>query len=204
MYKKYFPELSELQCEKLLTLEKGIAEWNEKINLISRKDTEHIAVRHVLHSPAIAKVIKFQSGSLLVDIGTGGGFPGLPLAIMFPDVEFILTDSISKKIMVVNDLKERLALVNVEARASRVESIKVQADFMISRAVAPLDTLSRWSMKLISKKEKNQLPNGILCLKGGDFKAELKPFGRRAICFPISTYFKEEFFETKQVVYLQN
>jgi 16S rRNA (guanine527-N7)-methyltransferase len=200
---KYFPQLPQNTAEKLASLKSLYADWNEKINVISRKDMDHFYERHVLHSLAIAHYVHFQNGNRVLDIGTGGGFPGIPLAIFFPETEFYLVDSIGKKILVVNDLIEQLGLKNVQALNVRCESLKTKYDFVCNRAVAPVDDLLRWTQKLIHQTHKNKLPNGILCLKGGDLKEELKKHKKYSVVYPIKEFFKEEFFDTKSVVYIQ-
>lgn len=201
--RKYFPELSRKQFQQFELLQREFLEWNSKINLISRKDEENFEERHILHSLSIAKVIKFSPGTQILDLGTGGGFPGLPLAIFFPEVQFTMADSIGKKIMVVNDLIDKLELSNAKGVHTRAEQLKDKYDFVTNRAVAPVTELLKWSQNLISQKHRNTLPNGLLCLKGGDLKEELKPFKKYSILYPIKDYYKEEFFETKYVVYVQ-
>lgn len=178
-------------------------EWNEKINVVSRKDIDHLYVNHVLHSLAIAKVITFRKDARVLDVGTGGGFPGIPLAILFPETNFHLVDSIGKKITVVKAVAEGLALTNVKAEQARAETLKGEYDFVISRAVTRLSELYRWTHKLIRKRSDHPLPNGILCLKGGDLTEELAEVGRPIRIFPLKEFFKEEYFETKVVVYVE-
>jgi len=201
--KKYFPELSTEQIELYRQHQQLLLEWNEKINLISRKDIAEFEIHHQLHSLSICKVLKFVAGTKLIDIGTGGGFPGIPLAIFYPECEFTLVDSIGKKILVVQDLIEKLGLTNVRALPKRGEELKEKFDFVTNRAVASVSDIMRWTQKLISPKHLNAMPNGILCLKGGDLREELKEFKKYSIVFPIKEYFKEEYFETKSVVYIQ-
>ncbi|MDD3771129.1 MAG: 16S rRNA (guanine(527)-N(7))-methyltransferase RsmG [Weeksellaceae bacterium] len=197
----YFPNLTEIQLEQFSKLKDLYEDWNEKINVISRKDTEELYIRHVLHSLGIAKVMMFSSGSKVLDVGTGGGFPGIPLAILFPEVEFHLVDSIQKKILVVSEIANALNLKNVKAETQRVEKLKSQYDFIVSRAVTQMPKFVNWVRNKIKKEHKNPLPNGILYLKGGDLTDELKDFPT-AIEYPLSNYFSESFFETKKVVYL--
>ena len=180
------------------------ADWNEKINVISRKDIENITEKHILHSLAIAKVIQFNAKTKILDVGTGGGFPGIPLAIMFPDCEFHLVDSIAKKINVVSEISKAIGLTNVKAEQARAETLNEKYDFVVSRAVTAFPEFLGWVKKNISKKDHNELPNGILYLKGGDLNDELRGFERQVKIFNISNYFEEEFFETKKVVYFSN
>lgn len=198
---KYFPDLSEKQIEQLSKLKDLYFEWNEKINVISRKDIDELYIKHVLHSLAIAKVMKFKDGSEVLDVGTGGGFPGIPLAILFPEVNFHLVDSIQKKILVVSEVANALELKNVKAETQRVEKLKSKYDFIVSRAVTQMPKFVGWVRGKIKKENINPLPNGILYLKGGDLSEELKDF-KTAEIYPISEFFSEEFFETKKVVYL--
>lgn len=199
---KYFSKLDELQIARFGQLEPLYAEWNAQINLISRKDFDGFYERHVLHSLAIAKLIKFTPGTKVLDVGTGGGFPGIPLAIMFPEVQFHLVDSIGKKIKVVNAVIESLELKNATAQQIRAEELKDKYDFVVSRAVTRLPEFVPWVQKNISAKQINPMPNGILYLKGGEIYAELKPFKRSVFVKNLSDYFDEEYFETKKVVHL--
>lgn len=199
---QYFPKLTVLQQEQFTKLPELYATWNEKINVISRKDIDNLMERHILHSLAIAQIIRFKSGSAILDVGTGGGFPGIPLAILFPEVHFTLIDSIGKKIKVVEAVVETLGLQNVEALHTRVQQVKGKFDFVVSRAVTNLQELVKISRKRIKEEGKNGLPNGIICLKGGNLQKELNPFGKNVVAFPISDFFKEDFFETKKVIYL--
>jgi 16S rRNA (guanine527-N7)-methyltransferase len=199
---KYFPKLSIEQTCQFIVLEDLYADWNSKINLISRKDIEHLYERHILHSLGIAKVVNFKDGSSIMDVGTGGGFPGIPLAILFPKVHFLLLDSIGKKVKVAEDIATKINLQNVECRHAQAEEEKRTFDFIVSRAVMPLPDLAKITKKNIDKTQRNALPNGILCLKGGDLQAELQPFKNKAVEYPLSDYFEEEFFVTKKVVYL--
>jgi len=199
---KYFPKLDESQIARFSQLETLYAEWNAQINVISRKDFDGFYEHHVLHSLAIAKLISFMAGTKVLDVGTGGGFPGIPLAIMFPEVKFHLVDSIGKKIKVVNAVIEALELKNATAQQIRAEELKDKYDFVVSRAVTRLPEFVQWVQKNISTKQSNPMPNGILYLKGGDITAEIKPFKRSVFVKDLSDYFEEEFFETKKVVHL--
>ncbi|MBP6527798.1 MAG: 16S rRNA (guanine(527)-N(7))-methyltransferase RsmG [Prevotella sp.] len=200
---KYFPELDEKQRQQFEMLDALYRDWNAKINVISRKDIDNIYVHHVLHSLAIAKAIRFKDGSRILDFGTGGGFPGIPLAIMFPNCKFRLIDGTGKKIMVANEVAKALGLQNVEAIHRRGEEEKGEYDFIVSRAVMQLPLLMRIIQKNISKKEKNALPNGLLCLKGGDLKEELKPYQNIVDVMPLEDMFDEEWFkEDKKLIYL--
>ena len=199
---KYFPELNKNQISTFEKLGALYHEWNEKINVISRKDIDNLYLHHVLHSLAIVKVIKFKAGSRVLDVGTGGGFPGIPLAIMFPEVQFHLIDSIGKKITVVNEVANILQLSNVKGEHIRVESLKKQYDFVISRAVTRFDRFRVISRKNINSKHNNQINNGILYLKGGDFADELKGVEKKTTIYNISDFFNEPFFETKKVIHM--
>jgi 16S rRNA (guanine527-N7)-methyltransferase len=199
---EYFPNLSETQKEQFAQLLPLYQDWNSKINVISRKDMEQFYEHHVLHSLGIAKVIQFKSGTKVLDVGTGGGFPGIPLAILFPETDFFLVDSIGKKIKVVNAVAEAIGLKNVRAQQVRAEELKEQFDFVVSRAVTVLPEFQGWVKNKFLKKSFSNLPNGILYLKGGDLTEELTPFKGKVKTFELKDYFKEEFFETKKVVYL--
>lgn len=199
---KYFPHLNEIQIAHFKQIEPLYAEWNSKINVVSRKDFSELYERHVLHSLAIAKFIRFVPGTNVLDIGTGGGFPGIPLAIFFPDVKFHLIDSIGKKIKVVNGVAETLNLKNVTAEKIRAEQLNKKYDFVVSRAVTRLPEFVGWVRNNISRKQKNAIPNGILYLKGGDLKEEIHPFKTGVFVQNLSEYFDEEFFETKKLVHL--
>ncbi|SHJ81354.1 16S rRNA m(7)G-527 methyltransferase [Tangfeifania diversioriginum] len=199
---KYFPDLTPEQIELFTQLEPLYADWNSKINVISRKDFSEFYERHVLHSLAIAKLIHFTPGSEILDVGTGGGFPGIPLAIFFPHVNFHLVDSIGKKIKVVKAVAESLGLENVTAEQIRVEQLKTKYNFVVSRAVTRMPEFVSWVRKNISLKQQNALPNGILYLKGGDLTKEIKPFRKQIFIQHLSDYFEEEFFETKMLVHL--
>jgi 16S rRNA (guanine527-N7)-methyltransferase len=200
--RKYFPDLTEQQESRLAALYDLYTDWNAKINLISRKDIENLYIKHILHSLGIAKVIRFTDDSAILDVGTGGGFPGIPLAILFPKVHFLLLDSIGKKVKVAEDVAFQIGLKNVECIHARVEDEKRKFDFVVSRAVMPLSDLVKVAKKNIDKKQQNALPNGFLCLKGGDLQAELQPFKNRIVEYELSDYFEEEFFKTKKVIYL--
>jgi 16S rRNA (guanine527-N7)-methyltransferase len=198
----YFPDLLSAQLEQFRQLGPLYSEWNEKINVISRKDIDELYERHVLHSLAIAKFTTFKPGTQLLDVGTGGGFPGIPLAIMFPEVHFHLVDSIGKKIKVVEEIARTIGLTNVTAEHNRMEKIKGPFDFIVSRAVAPTKQLYNWTHQSISKVSRNSLDNGWILLKGGDLKQELKEAKLPYQMTAISDYFSEAFFETKQVIYI--
>jgi 16S rRNA (guanine527-N7)-methyltransferase len=200
--KKYFHDLRPEQISQFERLGTLVTEWNEKINVISRKDIESLYEKHILHSLAIAKIISFRAGSKILDVGTGGGFPGIPLAILFPACHFILIDSIGKKIKVVQDIAEKLGLDNVTAIQTRVEEVKETFDFVVSRAVTSFPDFVAMVRKNISKTQKNSRPNGIIYLKGGDFQEEIKPFKQLAEVDEIKSFFEEPFFETKKIVYL--
>lgn len=199
---KYFPDLSKTQVGCFDSLKSLYIDWNSKLNLISRKDMDHLYEHHILHSLAIAKFLQFNKGASVLDIGTGGGFPGIPLAIMFPDVKFTLIDSIGKKIRAVEDIAFSLRLENVKAEQIRAEQVRGQFDFVVSRATAPLDKLMYWINRSISKINNHHIPNGIICLKGGDLTEELSFCKDKALVYAISDYFREPFFETKKIIYL--
>jgi 16S rRNA (guanine527-N7)-methyltransferase len=199
----YFPDLSPKQIQQFEALEGLYQNWNAQINVISRKDTDHFYERHVLHSLAIAKIVQFLPGSSVLDIGTGGGFPGIPLAILFPEVQFHLVDSIGKKIKVVQEVATSLGLQNVQASHARAETIKDRYDFIVSRAVTQMPVFLTWVKGKSAKKNLHNLKNGVLYLKGGDLSEELAGLRYPVKEFPISEYYKEEFFETKKVVYVQ-
>ena len=198
---KQFPNLTENQILQFKKLEVLYHDWNAKINVISRKDIDELYTKHVLHSLAIAKIQPFEAGSYVLDVGTGGGFPGIPLAILFPETRFYLIDVIAKKIKVVRAVADALGLKNVKAEQIRAENVKGDYDFIVSRAVTNMPDFVSWIKDKIKKQNKHQLPNGILYLKGGDLSEELKDFPK-ATEYNISEFFKDEFFETKKVVHL--
>lgn len=199
---KYFPHLTEEQHRQFTALYDLYLDWNAKINVISRKDIENLYEHHVLHSLAIAKVIDFKPGTTVMDLGTGGGFPGIPLAILFPETKFHLVDSIGKKVRVANEVADAIGLRNVTFRHARAQEEKQLFDFVVSRAVMPLSDLIEIIKKNISKKQINALPNGLICLKGGELQHETLPFKNKTVIYNISDFFGEEFFETKKVVYV--
>lgn len=198
---KYFPELTEVQISQFQQLEALYHDWNSKINVISRKDIDQLYVKHVLHSLAIAKIQKFEPGTYVLDVGTGGGFPGIPLAILFPETRFYLIDVILKKVNVVKAVAESLNLKNVKAEQIRAENVKGDFDFIVSRAVTNMPDFVSWIKDKIKKQQKHELKNGILYLKGGDLTEELASFPN-AKQYNISDFFEDDFFETKKVVYL--
>lgn len=200
--KAYFPELNETQTRQIDILYELYADWNAKINVISRKDIENLYLHHVLHSLGIIKMMKFKEGSTVMDIGTGGGFPGIPLAILLPGVQFHMVDSIGKKIKVAQAVAEAIGLKNVTFRHCRAEEEKQLFDFVVSRAVMPLADLVKIARKNIKKTQQNALPNGLICLKGGELQHEILPFRNQAVSIELGDYFKEEFFITKKVVYV--
>ncbi|MAZ71915.1 MAG: 16S rRNA (guanine(527)-N(7))-methyltransferase RsmG [Flavobacteriaceae bacterium] len=197
----YFPQLTEQQVFQFQQLETLYKDWNLKINVVSRKDIDELYLRHVLHSLGIAKVQPFAPGASILDVGTGGGFPGIPLAILFPETQFHLVDSIGKKIKVVQEVSEGLQLQNIKITNARAETIENTYDFIVSRAVAQMETFVHWVRDRVSKKSKHELKNGILYLKGGDLTEELRDFPKATI-YSLTDFFKEDFFETKSVVHL--
>jgi len=199
---EYFPDLSEKQKHQFDQLLPLYREWNDKINVISRKDIENLYCNHVLHSLGIAKLIQFNPNASILDVGTGGGFPGIPLAILFPEVHFHLVDSIGKKITVVKNVSDALALTNVKAEQVRAEQLKGEYDFVVSRAVTRLKEFYQWVHRRTKKQSAHALHNGILYLKGGDLDEELKELKKLYNLYPLSSYFEEPFFETKQIVYV--
>jgi 16S rRNA (guanine527-N7)-methyltransferase len=198
---KYFPQLTEEQIKQFEALEGLYRDWNSKINVISRKDIDELYLKHVLHSLGIAKVIQFKDGTSILDVGTGGGFPGVPLAILYPNCSFHLVDSINKKLKVINAISATIGLKNVKTTHSRVEAIDEKFDFIVSRAVTAMPEFNKWVRGKIAKKQRNTLKNGILYLKGGDLSKELKDF-KAVKAYLLSDYFEESFFETKKVIYL--
>ncbi|MFO7658117.1 MAG: 16S rRNA (guanine(527)-N(7))-methyltransferase RsmG [Bacteroidales bacterium] len=199
---KYFKELDQSQVIRFIKLEKIYREWNSKINVISRKDIDQLYLHHVLHSLAIACIINFKKGTKILDAGTGGGFPGIPLAIFFPDVHFVLADSIAKKILVVDEVIKELGLSNCRTAVSRVENINEKFDFVVSRAVTDLPEFLTWTAGKIIERGINKLKNGVLYLKGGDIDTELRKIKNKWQVFPIASFFSEEFFELKKIVHL--
>lgn len=198
---QYFPELTPRQREQFEALGALYEEWNARINVVSRKDMEHLYTRHILHSLAIAKVCEFEAGATVVDIGCGGGFPSVPLAIMFPEVEFIGVDSIAKKIRVVEGIKAGADIRNLQAVNSRAEQLGIKADYVVSRAVTEMARFMPWAWGILRKGQRGTLPNGILYLKGGELAEELAATRRKWDLYDIRTMFDDEFFETKKVVY---
>lgn len=199
---KYFPNITEEQRQRFAALDALYRDWNSKINVISRKDIDNLYEHHILHSLGIAQVIKFKPGTRVMDLGTGGGFPGIPLAIMFPDVHFHLVDSIGKKIRVCDEVRTALGLTNVTTEWTRAENLKEKYDFVVSRAVMPLADLVKLVRKNIAPKAQNAMPNGLICLKGGELEHEVLPMKTHTLITSLSDYFEEEFFETKKVVYV--
>ena len=199
---KYFPNLTETQNNQFKSLYELYIDWNSKINVISRKDIENLYERHILHSMGIAEIIQFMSNSTVLDVGTGGGFPGIPLAILFPQVQFTLIDSIGKKIKVACEISAAIDLKNITLKHCRIQDEKAKFDFVVSRAVMPLDELVKLVRRNISPKQHNALPNGLICLKGGELDREILPYRSIAEVYELSDCFEGEFFKTKKVVYL--
>ena len=199
---KYFPELNESQQRQMAALETLYPEWNAKINVISRKDIDNLEVNHILHSLGLVKFIRFMPGTRVMDLGTGGGFPGIPLAIYYPDVTFHLVDRIGKKLRVAQDIAEQIGLTNVSFQHGDVKEVKGKYDFVVSRAVMDLGDMVPLVRRLIDSKDRNAMPNGLLCLKGGDLGGEIAPYRSKVLIDKLSNYFKEEFFKTKKVLYL--
>ena len=199
---RYFPDLSATQIERFTALGRLYPEWNEKINVISRKDIDNLYTHHILHSLAIARFMTPVDGSLLIDLGTGGGFPGIPLAILWPGCRFHLIDRIGKKIRVASEIAAEIGLENVTFQHGDMGECKLKADYVVSRAVMPLADLVKIARKNIKKEQQNALPNGLICLKGGELQQEILPFRKQAVSLNLSDHFKEEFFKTKKVVYV--
>lgn len=199
---KYFPDITEKQKQQYAALYDLYKDWNEKINVISRKDIENLYTHHVLHSLAIAKTLSFRPGTKVLDFGTGGGFPGIPLAIMFPEVEFKMIDGTGKKIRVVNEVASAIGLENINAVHLRGEEEKGKYDFVVSRAVMPLPDLMKIIKKNFLKEGRNSLPNGLICLKGGNVEGEMKPYRKIAEAMEISSWFKDDWFNKKFVIYV--
>lgn len=199
---KYFPDITPRQAEQFRQLDALYRDWNSKINVISRKDIDNLYQHHVLHSLAIARLLRFKDGSRVMDLGCGGGFPGIPLAIMFPQVHFHLVDSIGKKIRVCDEVIHAIGLDNATTQWARGEAVREQFDFVVSRAVMPLHDLVRLIRKNISPRQHNAMPNGLICLKGGELEHEVMPVGRNALVTNLSDYFTEEYFKTKKAVYV--
>lgn len=202
LVEQHFPHLTSEQKEQLALLFPCYSLWNSRINVISRKDIEHLYLHHVLHSLSIAKVVTFRDRTVVVDVGTGGGFPGVPLAILFPQVSFVLIDSIRKKLSVVEAVAKELGLTNIQTIHSRAEEVRQKAHFVVSRAAMSLKDLVASSRHLIDREEFNSIPNGILCLKGGDLKAEVAPFAKQLDTYRLSLYFPYLYFEEKQLLHL--
>ena len=200
--KKYFPNLTELQAEQFAQLEALYSDWNTKINVISRKDIQNLYEHHVLHSLGIAKIINFKEGTTIMDLGTGGGFPGIPLAILFPQAQFHLVDSIGKKVKVASEVANAIGLKNVKFSHARAEEIKEQYDFVVTRAVMPMVDLIKVTRKNIQREQKNAIPNGILALKGGELEREIASMKNIATVWELSDYLEEEYFKTKKVVHV--
>lgn len=199
---KYFSNLSNTQIQQFTSLMSLYPEWNEKINVISRKDIENLEVNHILHSLGIVKFVKFVNGTKVLDFGTGGGFPGIPLAIFYPEVQFHLVDRIGKKLKVAQDIADRIGLKNVSIQHGDIKEVKGQFDFVVSRAVMPLSEMVPLVKRLISPKMQNAVPNGIICLKGGDLSGEVQKYRNDVLIDDLSNYFKEDFYKTKKIVYL--
>jgi len=200
--RRYYPDLSELQVRQFAALNDLYLDWNAKINVISRKDIEHLYEHHVLHSLGIAQFIRFKPSSTVLDVGTGGGFPGIPLAILFPETSFLLIDSVGKKIKVTQAVIDSIGLTNAKTKQCRIEEERTTFDFVVSRAVMPLPDLVKLVRKNIGKKQSNAIPNGLICLKGGEIQHEIAPFSKQMICVELSNYFKESYFKTKKIIYI--
>jgi len=202
LIRRYFPDLSELQIRQFAALYDLYIDWNAKINVISRKDIEHLYERHVLHSLGIAKFIRYKTSSMVLDVGTGGGFPGIPLSILFPETSFLLIDSIGKKIKVTQAVIDELGLMNTKTKHCRIEEERTTFDFVVSRAVMPLPNLVKNVRKNIRKEQFNAIPNGLICLKGGELQHEIASFSKQVITVELSDYFNESYFKTKKIIYL--
>ena len=200
--RKYFSNLTELQAEQFAQLEALYNDWNTKINVISRKDIQNLYEHHVLHSLAIAKVLHFKDGTRVMDLGTGGGFPGIPLAILFPDVSFHLVDSVGKKLKVASEVAQAIGLQNVRFSHTRAEEVKDRYDFVVTRAVMPMVDLVKVARKNVAKEQRNAIPNGILALKGGELQGEIASMRHIATVWELSDFFDEEYFQTKKVVHV--
>ncbi len=199
---KYFPELTEVQREQFSQLETLYPEWNARINVISRKDIDNLEVNHILHSLGLVKFVRFTPGTRVMDLGTGGGFPAIPLAVYYPDVAFLLVDRIGKKLKVAQDIAERIGLKNVTIQHGDVKEVKGKFDFVVSRAVMPLGDMVPLVKRFIASEDQNAIPNGLLCLKGGDLSGEVQQFKNQVLIDDLSCYFKEDFFKTKKILYL--
>ena len=199
---KYFPELTDVQRNQIAQLETLYPEWNAKINVISRKDIENLEVNHILHSLGLVRFVKFTPGTRVMDLGTGGGFPGIPLAVYYPDVSFHLVDRIGKKLKVAQDITERIGLTNVTFQHGDVKEVKGKFDFVVSRAVMDLGDMVPLVKRFIDSEDRNAVPNGLLCLKGGDLSDEISKYHNKVLIDELSSYFKEEFFKTKKILYL--
>ena len=199
---KYFPEFTEVQRQQMSQLLTLYPEWNAKINVISRKDIDNLEVNHILHSLGLVKFVKFTPGTRVMDLGTGGGFPGIPLAIYYPEVSFHLVDRIGKKLKVAQDIAERIGLINVTFQHGDVKEVKGKFDFVVSRAVMDLGDMVPLVKRFIDNEDRNAVPNGLLCLKGGDLSGEISKYRSKVLIDELSSYFKEEFFKTKKVLYL--
>jgi len=200
--RRYYPDLSELQIRQFTALYDLYIDWNAKINVISRKDIEHLYEHHVLHSLGIAKFIRFKTSSMVLDVGTGGGFPGIPLSILFPEASFLLIDSIGKKIKVTQAVIDSIGLKNAKTKQCRIEEERALVDFVVSRSVMLLPDLAKLARKNIKKEQCNAIPNGLICLKGGELHHEIASFSKQIISVHLSDYFNESYFKTKKLIYL--
>ena len=199
---KYFPELTDVQRQQMTQLMTLYPEWNAKINVISRKDIDNLEINHILHSLGLVKFVKFTPGTRVMDLGTGGGFPGIPLAVYYPEVSFHLVDRIGKKLRVASDIAERIGLTNVTFQHGDVKEVKGKFDFVVSRAVMDLGEMVPLVKRFIGGEDRNAIPNGLLCLKGGDLSGEVAKYRNKVLIDELSSYFKEEFFKTKKILYL--